>query len=104
MVMDVQKSETVPGTPILIYPPNPPRLISNQLWRKEYAGENTFYLVSKLHPSCKLTIQVIIPFFCVFLSAPEGFMFIVLLQHLECKVPIVGAQCSVPTIGAGESV
>jgi len=60
LVMDVAYSRATPGTQVISYTKkNPPR--PNQLWRKEYCSENTFYLVSKLHSSCKITIKVINP-------------------------------------------
>ena len=56
--MDVAYCRTTPGTQIISYiKKNPPR--PNQLWRKEPYDKNTFYLVSKLHSSCKVTIKVI---------------------------------------------
>ena len=61
MVMDVEHSNPKPGTPVISYCRNDPdELVHNQLWRKEWASENTFYLVSKLGPDCKMTIRVII--------------------------------------------
>ena len=55
MVMDVGYIHT--EKPVIAYlPKNPPT--DNQLWRKENAGESTFYLVSKLDSSYKITIQV----------------------------------------------
>ena len=58
LVMDVAFCRTTPGTQVISYTKkNPPR--PNQLWRKEHVGENAFYLVSKLHSSCKITIKVI---------------------------------------------
>ena len=56
--MDVAFCRTTSGTQVISYTKkNPPR--PNQLWRKEHVGENAFYLVSKLHSSCKITIKVI---------------------------------------------
>ena len=60
MVMDVKHSDCRPGTPVISYCRNDPELVLNQLWKKVPAVENTFYLVSKLGPDCKITIQVII--------------------------------------------
>ena len=58
LVMDVAFCRTTSGTQVISYTKkNHPR--PNQLWRKEHVGENAFYLVSKLHPSCKITIKVI---------------------------------------------
>ena len=55
--MDVAYHHTTPGTQVISYTrKNPPR--PNQLWRREFVDDNTFYLVSKLHPSCKVTILV----------------------------------------------
>lgn len=59
MVMDIEHSNPDPGTPVISYRRNDTDLLLNQLWMKEHAGENTFYLVSKLGPDCKLNIQVI---------------------------------------------
>ena len=68
--MDVDAFSTEPGTPVICYTQkrcytqkDPPA--DNQLWTKESAkdvnsDENAFYLVSKLNPSCKITIQVTI--------------------------------------------
>ena len=60
MVMDVKHSNPDPGTRVISYCQNNPELMHNQLWKKEWASENTFYLVSKLGPDCKMTIRVII--------------------------------------------
>ena len=58
LVMDVAYSRTTPGTQVISYiRKNPPR--ANQLWRKEPVGDNTFYLVSQLHSSCKITVKVL---------------------------------------------
>ena len=60
LVMDVAFCRTTPRTQVISYTKkNPPR--PNQLWRNEHKknDKNTFYLVSKLHPSCKITIKVI---------------------------------------------
>ena len=58
LVMDVAFCRTTPGTQVISYTKkSPPR--PNQLWRKEHCNNNTFYLVSKLHPSCKISIKVI---------------------------------------------
>ena len=57
LVMDVAYCRTTPGTQVISYTKkNPPR--PNQLWGKEYDG-NTFYLVSKLHSSCRIAVKVI---------------------------------------------
>ena len=58
MVMDVEHSNPDPGTPVISYCRNHPELVYNQLWMKEHIGEGRFYLVSKLGPDCKLSIQV----------------------------------------------
>ena len=60
MVMDVEHSNPNSGTPVISYSKNDHELVHNQLWRKEWAGENAFYLVSKLGFDCKMTILVII--------------------------------------------
>ena len=60
MVIDVEHSSPDPGTRVISYCQNDPELMHNQLWRKEWGRENTFYLVSKLGFDCKMTIQVII--------------------------------------------
>lgn len=60
MVIDVEHSSPDPGTSVISYFQNDPELVHNQLWRKEWDSENTFYLVSKLGPDCKMTIRVII--------------------------------------------
>ena len=59
LVMDVAYCRTTPGTQVISYTKkNPPR--PNQLWRKEYIPNgNTFYLVSKLHFSCRIAVKVI---------------------------------------------
>ena len=60
LVMDVAYCRTTPGTQVISYTRNnPPR--ANQLWTREFVSNNkkTFYLVSKLHSSCKITIKVI---------------------------------------------
>ena len=57
LVMDVNWFSTTPGTQVISYPKKTPPA-DNQLWMKEDAGENAFYLVSKLSSSCKITIQV----------------------------------------------
>ena len=67
MVMDVEHSNPDPGTQVLSYCKNDPDLVHNQLWMKHPAGEDTFYLVSKLGPDCKLTLQVII-IYCLYSS------------------------------------
>ena len=58
LVMDVAYCRTTPGTQVISYTKKN-HYRPNQLWRKENAGENTFYLVSKLDSSCKITIKVI---------------------------------------------
>ena len=65
MVMDVEHSNPDPGTPVISYCRNDPELVYNQLWMKEHIGEGEFYLVSKLGPDCKLTIQVLFVYFYV---------------------------------------
>ena len=60
MVMDVEHSTPDPGTSVISYCRNDPELVHNQLWMKQHVDENTFYLVSKLGPDCKMTILVII--------------------------------------------
>ena len=56
--MDVAFCRTTPRTQVISYTKkSPPR--PNQLWRKEQYDTNTFWLVSKLHPSCKIKIKVI---------------------------------------------
>ena len=62
MVMDVEHSNPDLGTPVISYRRNDTDLLHNQLWMKEHAGKNTFYLVSKLGPDCKLNIQVIMSY------------------------------------------
>ena len=62
MVMDVEHSNPDPKTPVLSYHKNDPGLVHNQLWMKQSVSEDTFYLVSKLGPDCKLTLQVIIKY------------------------------------------
>ena len=62
MVIDVEHSNPDPGTRILSYCKNDLDLVPNQLWMKQFVGEDTFYLVSKLGPDCKLTLQVIISY------------------------------------------
>ena len=58
LVMDVAYNNTNPGTHVISYTKkNPPA--DNQLWVKEHTAVNTFYLVSKLSSSCKITIKVI---------------------------------------------
>ena len=59
VVMDVDAFSTKPGTPVICYTQKDPPA-DNQLWTKEDVDENAFYLVSKLSPSCKITIQVTI--------------------------------------------
>jgi len=63
MVMDVEHSNDRAGTPVISYSLNNRELVHNQLWKKETASENTFYLVSKLGPDCKLTILVSISYY-----------------------------------------
>ena len=58
LVMDVKRSNTDPGTQVILYPQHQ-RFRKNQLWMKEQAGEDTFYLVSKLSANCKIAIKVI---------------------------------------------
>ena len=69
MVMDVEHSNPDPGTRVLSYCRNDPGLVHNQLWMKQFVreGEGTFYLVSKLGPDCKLTLQVIISY-CLYVA------------------------------------
>ena len=67
MVMDVKHSDPDPGTPVLSYHKNDPDLVLNQLWMKQFDTKDSFYLVSKLGPDCKLTLQVIISY-CLFFS------------------------------------
>ena len=67
MVIDVEHSNPDPGTPVISYTRNNPDLVSNQLWMKQSVGKDTFYLVSKLGPDCKLTLQVIISY-CLYFS------------------------------------
>ena len=69
MVMDVEHSNPDPGTRVISYSRNNPDLVPNQLWMKQFVreGEDTFYLVSKLGPDCKLTLQVIISY-CLYFS------------------------------------
>ena len=64
LVMDVDWFSTTPGTQVISYPKKTPPA-DNQLWMKEDAGENTFFLVSKLGSSCKITIQVYNIYMCV---------------------------------------
>ena len=64
LVMDVDWFSTTPGTQVISYPKKTPPA-DNQLWMKEDAGENTFFLVSKLGSSCKITIQVYNIYICV---------------------------------------
>lgn len=72
VVMDVDAFSTKPGTPVICYTQKDPPA-DNQLWTKEFpedvnadeiadenADENAFYLVSKLSPTCKITIKVTI--------------------------------------------
>ena len=69
LVMDVAYCSTEPGTHVISYTrKNPPR--PNQLWRKEPVGGNTFYLVSKLGSSCRITIQVV-NLFCHYIIANQ---------------------------------
>ena len=63
MVIDVEHSNDNAGTPVISYTRNSRELVYNQLWKKEAAGENTFYLVSKLGSDCKLTILVSISYY-----------------------------------------
>ena len=67
MVMDVEHSNPDPGTRVLSYCKNDPGLVHNQLWMKHFVTKHSFYLVSKLGPDCKLTLQVIISY-CLFFS------------------------------------
>ena len=67
MVMDVEHSNPDPGTRVLSYCKNDPGLVHNQLWMKHYVTKDSFYLVSKLGPDCKLTLQVIISY-CLYFS------------------------------------
>ena len=62
MVMDVEHSNPDPGTRVLSYCKNDPQLVHNQLWMKQFVTKDSFYLVSKLGPDCKLTLQVIISY------------------------------------------
>ena len=72
VVMDVDAFSTKPGTAVICYTQKDPPA-DNQLWTKEFpedvnadeiadenADENAFYLVSKLSPTCKITIKVTI--------------------------------------------
>lgn len=56
--MDVAYSSTEPGTQVISYTRKNP-IKPNQLWKREFTGDDTFYLVSKLSDSCKITIKVI---------------------------------------------
>ena len=69
MVMGVEHSNPDPGTRVLSYCKNDLDLVPNQLWMKQFVreGEGTFYLVSKLGPDCKLTLQVIISY-CLYFA------------------------------------
>ena len=58
LVMDLKRSNTNPGTQVILYPQHQ-HFRNNQLWMKEQAGEATFYLVSKLSTNCKIAIKVI---------------------------------------------
>ena len=75
MVMDVEHSNPDPGTRVLSYCKNDPRLVHNQLWMKQFTSEDSFYLVSKLGPDCKLTLQVIISY-CTTPIKPLLFKFV----------------------------
>ena len=57
MVMNVEKFSSTPGTRVNSYPQKHPAA-DNQLWMKELVGETKFHLVSKLSPSCRITIKV----------------------------------------------
>ena len=57
LVMDVQGKSKSPGTPINVYGKKSSGT-ENQLWRKEYVGDNTFRLVSKMGNDVKVTVTV----------------------------------------------
>lgn len=85
--MDVSRFGTTPGTPVISYfQQHPPA--NNQLWKKVPAGENTFYLVSKLGPNCKITVQVS----CLYVQSLMSKFAIQILCPLGIALPVPGTS------------